>query len=317
MHEIKVTVLMPAYNTGAYIREAIQSVLNQTFTEFELLIINDGSTDDTEEIIRSLSDPRIVLISQGNAGVSAALNTGLRNARGKYIARFDADDICYPNRLKSQYHFLQENPDYVLIGSDADYIDKNGNYLFYYECIGHSQEEISQRIEIGCPFIHSSVFFLKDIAVEIGGYNERAHSFEDYLLWINFIKRGRVMNFNIPLISVRLNPESVTVDEKLRGKSFTHLKKEILFGNQRISDRQEQELKKIIASQNFTRFKHFSYHILVAKKYLWNNPTPRKAREHLRKAFQNNPGSLMTVKLFILSFLPGKLTRFLYNRSKK
>src|ERR1700754_2088364 len=93
----KITVLMPAYNAGKYIGEAIESVLEQTFTDFELLIVNDGSTDNTAAIIQSFTDPRIVLIQQPNLGVAAALNNGLKHARAEYIARFDADDICYPH----------------------------------------------------------------------------------------------------------------------------------------------------------------------------------------------------------------------------
>src|ERR1700749_3368895 len=96
----KITVLLPAYNAEKYIAKAICSVLAQTFTDFELLIINDGSTDDTEKIIRSFDDSRIVVINQENKGVSAGLNVGLAHARAPYVARFDADDICMPNRLK-------------------------------------------------------------------------------------------------------------------------------------------------------------------------------------------------------------------------
>src|SRR5580692_1553381 len=111
----KVTVLMPAYNAGKYIGEAITSVLEQSFTDFELLIINDGSTDNTEKIIRSFKDSRIVLINQDNKGIAAALNAGLNMARANYIARFDADDICYPDRLKIQYDFITTYPQYSVI----------------------------------------------------------------------------------------------------------------------------------------------------------------------------------------------------------
>ena len=295
---------MPAYNTEQYIGEAINSVLNQTFTDFELIIVNDGSTDKTEEVIKSFDDSRIVLVNQPNGGVSAALNTGLRYAKGEYIARFDADDICFPDRLQLQYTFMKENPDYVVIGSDADYMDKNGEYLYFYSNIGHTNEEITERFTTYCPFIHSSVFYRKDIAIETGGYNERAHTFEDYLLWKNFIKKGKVCNFRQPLISVRLNPESVTVDERLRGKRFIELKKAILFGNGDITEELEKELLAILKSQNFHRFKHFSYHILAAKKYLWNNHQPAKARGHLKKAISLKPFAAAAYGLLVLSYIP-------------
>ena len=129
MNEIKITVLMPAYNAAEYIAEAIESVLLQTFSDFELLIINDGSTDDTANIIRSFSDKRIVLIQQENQGVAAALNNGLLHARAEYIARFDADDICFPERLQIQVQFLDDNMDHVLTGCDAEYIAESGEHL--------------------------------------------------------------------------------------------------------------------------------------------------------------------------------------------
>ncbi|MDR3712754.1 MAG: glycosyltransferase [Puia sp.] len=311
-----VTVLMPAYNTEKYIAEAIRSVLEQHFSDFELLIINDGSTDGTEAIIRSFKDPRIVLVTQANQGVSAALNTGLRQARGRFIARFDADDTCYPDRLRKQYDFMAANPDYVLIGSDADYVDQEGEPLFYYSNIGHSYEEILEKIGIYCPFVHSTVFYRKDIVLELGGYEPKAHTFEDWLLWMQFIKKGKALNVREALIAVRLNPESVTVDEKLRGKRFSQLKKEILTGGLPITDVQEKELKRILKSQDFSAFKHYSYYILVAKKYLWNNYNPARSRRHSAKAIGLKPFLPGGYLLFLLSLLPERTLRYLHKKSK-
>src|SRR5688572_20456536 len=121
-----VTILMPAYNTALYISEAINSVLTQDFTDFELLIIDDGSTDDTVRIIKSFTDPRVRLIRQKHAGIAAALNRGLQEAEGEYIARFDADDICLPGRLCRQVDFLESHPDYVICGGEAEYISDQG-----------------------------------------------------------------------------------------------------------------------------------------------------------------------------------------------
>ena len=121
---------MPAYNAAPYIREAIDSVLAQSYTDLEFLIINDGSTDNTEAIIRSYNDARIKVFTQENKGVIGALNKGLQLAKGQYIARFDADDICYPNRLFEQYTYMMAHKDCVLLGSASDYIDKDVNFLF-------------------------------------------------------------------------------------------------------------------------------------------------------------------------------------------
>ncbi len=270
-----ITVLMPAYNAAAYISEAIRSVLQQSFADFELLVINDGSTDNTENIVRNCSDERIRLINQPHSGVAAALNLGLLNAAAPLIARFDADDICYPQRLQLQYDFLQSNPCYVLVGSDVNYADKNAEHLYRYNNAAYTNEAVKEYILSGCPFIHSSVMYKKDVALELGGYDERAHTFEDYRLWIQFITRGKVCTLQEPLITVRLNPESVTVDEKLRGRRFATLKKEMLF-SESISKQQETDLLQILKNQNFSGFKKYSYNILVAKKYLWNNYQPEK-----------------------------------------
>jgi len=179
----KVTVLMPAYNAEKYIGEAIASVLNQSFTDFELLIINDGSTDSTQKIIHSFRDKRIVLINQQNKGVSAALNVGLKAARADYIARFDADDVCHPDRLKIQYEFITSYPQYTIIGSTADYIDASGHFMFTHQLAGHLNEEIQQLKYSVCPFIHSSVLYKKDVVITNGGYNENAYTYEDHFLW--------------------------------------------------------------------------------------------------------------------------------------
>jgi glycosyltransferase involved in cell wall biosynthesis len=198
----KVTVLMPAYNAGKYIAEAIKSVLEQTFTDFQLLIINDGSTDDTEEIVHSFQDERIVLINQSHKGIAAALNKGLSKARSIYISRFDADDICFSQRLQKQVAFLDHHPDYITIGSDAEYISEDGQHLFDFKSIGHAHDEIINKIYSFCPFIHSSVMYRREAVIKCGGYSEHAHNFEDYFLWIQLLKHGKFYNLPEQLIKV-------------------------------------------------------------------------------------------------------------------
>ena len=220
----KITVLMPAYNAGKYIGDAIESVLQQTFTDFELLIVNDGSTDNTTDVIQSFDDPRIVMIYQDNKGVAQALNTGLKYARSPFIARFDADDVCHIERLQLQYEFMISNPDYSIIGSSADYMDMDGTYLFTSTPPAISNEDIQQLEHSICPFIHSTVFYKKDIILKAGGYNEYAYTFEDHFLWVNILKDQKTCNFSKPLIKLRLNPESITIDEKWRPRRFLEIK---------------------------------------------------------------------------------------------
>lgn len=156
-----VTVLMPVRNGEKYIREAVDSVLCQSYVDFELLIINDGSTDSTADVIASFHDRRIKFKTRPAQGISAALNYGLQQSAGTYVARFDADDLCLPHRLATQVAFLNDHPDYLLVGSDAEYVEENGDHLFDFKCAGHHDDEIRKDIDLICPFIHSAVMFRK------------------------------------------------------------------------------------------------------------------------------------------------------------
>ncbi len=313
---VLISVLMPVYNCEKYLREAIDSVLNQTFKDFEFIIINDGSTDNSESIILEYSDKRIKLYNKENGGVSSALNYGLKLCKAKYVARFDADDICYLNRLKDQYEFMEANPDYVLIGSDADYVDENGKYIFKFQCPGHSSDEINANILKKNPFIHSVVIFKKDLIISLGGYDLKAHTFEDHLLWLKVIKKGLVCNFNFSCIKVRINPESVTTDERIRGKRFLKIRQKILENGEIIDDKDDKELKEIIRSQNSNTSKKLGYYIFISKKYLWDNYQPKLARKNLINAIKLKPIYLLSYFLFFLTFFSKSIILKIYKTYK-
>jgi glycosyltransferase involved in cell wall biosynthesis len=307
----KITVLMPAYNAENYIAEAISSVLKQSFTPFELLIVNDGSTDRTVKIIQSFKDPRIVLIQQENKGISAALNSGLKHARAPYIARFDADDICYPDRLKVQYDFMTAHPDYQIIGSAADYIDAEGNYIFTQHPAAHLNEELQDLKYNICPFIHSSVFYRKEVITAKGGYNEHAYTYEDHFLWVNILNSTKACNLSQPLLRVRLNPESITIDEKWRTRKFRDIKYESL-KSRTITEADGIELKRIARKQYLVKIKQGSYHALCGKKFLVNNYQPAMARKNVIKAIGLHPLRLDNYLLYTISYLPRNIINWLY-----
>jgi len=302
---------MPAYNAAKYIDDAISSVLEQSFTNFELLIINDGSTDDTVQIIRSFNDPRIVLISQDNKGIAAALNLGLAHAKAPYIARFDADDVCMPNRLKVQYDFITAYPEYSVIGSAADYMDAAGHYIFTHHPAGHLNEEIQQLKYSVCPFIHSSVFYKKDLITSNGGYNEHAYTYEDHFLWANILDDEKACNLSQALIKVRLNPESITIDEKWRTRKFRSIKYTTL-KERAITAEQGIELYNISGKQISKRIKEGAYYALCGKKFLLNNYQPKKARQNVVKAIGLHPLRLDNYLIYAVSFLPENLITRLY-----
>lgn len=308
----KVTVLMPAYNAAKYIGEAIASVLKQTFTDFELLIINDGSTDETANIVRSFDDPRIVLVTQNNKGVAAALNLGLTYARAPYIARFDADDVCYPNRLKIQYDFITAYPQYSVVGSAVDYADADGDYIFTHHPEGHLNEEIQQIKHAICPFIHSSVIYKKDVIVNNGGYNEYAYTYEDHFLWVNILKNEKACNLSQSLIKVRLNPESVSIDEKWHTRKFLSIKYSTLT-KRSISESEGNELYQISGKQYSPKIKEGAYYALCGKKFLLNNYQPEKARLNVIRAISLHPFRLDNYLLYTVSYFPQKFITWLHN----
>ncbi|MDB5139912.1 MAG: hypothetical protein JWR12_1828 [Mucilaginibacter sp.] len=316
MEEInpKITVLMPAYNAGKYIREAVSSVLEQSFTDFELLIINDGSTDDTVKIIQSFNDSRIVLLNQENKGIAQALNRGLANARAPYIARFDADDICLPNRLKTQYDFITAYPEYSVIGSAAEYMDADGHYIFTHHPEAHLNEEIQQLKYSVCPFIHSSVFYKKAVVVNNGGYNEHAYTYEDHFLWVNILKDEKACNLSQALIKVRLNPESVTIDEKWHTREFRSIKYATL-KSRSITAIEGNKLSQIGGRQFSPQIKEGAYYALCGKKFLLNNYQPEKARLNMSRAISLHPLRLDNYLLYTVSYFPEKFINWLHKIS--
>lgn len=313
-HQPAITVLMPAYNAGKYIGEAITSILAQTFDDFEFLIIDDGSTDNTAAIVHSFDDKRIQYhFQKKQGGVANALNYGLQLAKAPLIARFDADDICYPGRLMTQYQFLKAHPQYHIIGSAVDYADESGKFIFRYQApVVQTGCKVALPV---CPFIHSSVMYLKESVLAMGGYPKHAHLFEDHMLWQHMLEQYKGFNLDESLIKVRLNPGSVTMDEKWQHPQVLKIKYTAL-QNRFISAEDGEKLLNLIQLQQERQVHYKAYYGLLAKKYLWNNHNPQQARYHLFKLLSYNKFSLKTYSLLLLSFLPSNLIQTIYQRIK-
>jgi glycosyltransferase involved in cell wall biosynthesis len=207
----KVTVLMSVYNGERYLREAIDSILTQTFLDFELAIVNDGSIDSTAEIISSYNDPRIRLINNArNLGLTKSLNKGLELARGQFVARQDADDISEPERLAKQVDFLEAHPDIALLGTFYQEIDERGNKIA--DCkLPCDCTNIRWALFFYTPFIHGSVMFRRATALaKIGFYNEHFRYAQDYDYWCRIALSLKVANLNEYLVGYRLSPSSMT-----------------------------------------------------------------------------------------------------------
>lgn len=215
----RVNIILSVYNGEKFIAKAIRSVLNQSYKDWELLVINDGSTDSTEEIVKvySARDPRIQYIkNEKNLGIQKSLNRGLRLAKGNYIARIDDDDEWVdPEKLEKQVVFLEQHRDYVLVGTGVIVVDESGNELFRF-LNPQRDEDIRARILSRNCFTHSSVVFRKDAALRVGGYDESPRTLhsEDYDLWL---KLGTVGKFaNLPLYAIRfmMREDSISAKNK-------------------------------------------------------------------------------------------------------
>jgi glycosyltransferase involved in cell wall biosynthesis len=195
---------LPVYNGAAYLREAIHSILNQTFTDFEFLIINDGSTDHSADILASYHDTRIQIIHQKNIGLAATLNKGIALAKGQYIARQDQDDISLPSRLAKQFAYMEQHPDCALLGTHAD-IWVNDQPVDRHHHHPHQHAVLCFEMLFNKPFVHSSVMFKRDAVQQIGGYttDPSRQPPEDFELWSRLSRKHQIANLPESLLIYR------------------------------------------------------------------------------------------------------------------
>jgi glycosyltransferase involved in cell wall biosynthesis len=212
-----VTVLMPVFNGERFLQEAIESILQQTHRDFELLIINDGSTDRSRDIILTFDDPRITLVENpGNLGLAATLNVGLGLAKHELIARQDADDLSLPERLARQVDFLEKNPSVVLVGTQAVIIDQQGFRKGRVLDRACTHDSIRWDLLFDNSFTHSSVMFRRSIIAQLGGYDMAFRYCQDYALWTQVARHHCVANIDDCLVHYRVHPFD-RMSDKLRG----------------------------------------------------------------------------------------------------
>ena len=207
-----ISVCMPVYNADQYVRDAAESVLRQTFADFEFIIVDDGSTDDSRTILEGLArrDHRIRLISRPNTGYTKALNEALGLARGTYLARMDADDVSMPDRFAKQVDHLRAHPDCVLVGSRILTIDPYGIPLYEPDHrLAH--EEIDRQLlnGVGWAIVHPAAMMVRAAVMDLGGYRPEMEPSEDLDLFLRLAERGRLANLPDVLLHYRQHVKSV------------------------------------------------------------------------------------------------------------
>jgi glycosyltransferase involved in cell wall biosynthesis len=205
-----ISVVIPVYNGEKTIRETITSVLNQTFLDFELLIINDGSTDSTLDIISSFKDLRIQFFSYPNAGLAATRNRGIALASGEYISFIDADDLWTPDKLEFQLKALQENPQASVAYSWTNHIDESGQFFREGPHLTFNGDVFARLLLVDFvgngsnPLIHTKVF------AEVGGFDESLPEVEDWDMWLKLAARYNFVAVPIPQILYRMSVKSMS-----------------------------------------------------------------------------------------------------------
>ena len=208
-----ISVILPVYNAEAYVREAVESILNQTFTDFELIIINDGSTDDSGVILRELAarDARIVLAERPNDGLVSALNEGIKIARAELIARMDADDVAMPERFALQHARMVQEPGLAVLGSFFNIIDKDGSIIRLYDDLPLTPTEARSAVG-GFLVAHPAVMMRRDAVLKAGGYRKAFCHAEDYDLWLRMSDLGyAIANLPQPLLNWREHGANVSM----------------------------------------------------------------------------------------------------------
>jgi glycosyltransferase involved in cell wall biosynthesis len=218
---------MAVYNGERYLRQAVQSVLGQTLSDFELVIIDDGSTDGSAGLLREFLDPRIRIITNPrNEGLTRCLIRGCGEARGKYIARMDADDISYPQRFEKQVEFLEAHPDHAVVGCRCHYVDSGGEIQ---NTSGHflEDDEIKKDVWRRSPIVHGSAMFVRECLLECGGYREIFRCAQDYDLWLRLVGNYKMANLPDVLYGYRYHRSSITLQRLYLQSQFVELAREL------------------------------------------------------------------------------------------
>lgn len=205
-----ITVLMPVYNAGQYIKEAIDSVLSQTFKDFEFLILNDGSIDNSNEIIQEYKDERI-RYEVFQHDFLTTLNNGIDLSKGKYIARMDADDIMMPDRLAVQFDFMEKHSDIVACGSYISFIENEQNILER----PISPNEVFESLMLFCPIANPSSMIRRKVIIDHHiRYNPNYLYAEDYKFWTELAKYGKIANIPLVLLKYRISAVQVSLTHR-------------------------------------------------------------------------------------------------------
>lgn len=287
-----VSVIMPVYNESEYVRNAVESILNQSFRDFEFIIIDDGSTDNTLDIIKNYKDDRIIVFESNHQGIVAQLNYGISRAKYQFIARMDGDDISHPHRLEKQVLFIHKNSDIDMVGTNVIYINNYGRSVIKKE-FPENSNSIEYMMPILCSICHPTIMIKKEVIIEMGGYSNIKYV-EDYDLFLRMLtKKKKMYNIQEYLHFYRFE-KSYLKSKKLAIQDLISLK---------LGERYIQE--------NSPLPNDYDYFFRLALANYYRGKLHR-SRSYLLKSLVKSPKRIFSVLRYIpLTILGDKITAFL------
>ena len=298
------SVIMPVFNAERYLVDSISSILNQSFKDFEIILINDGSKDNSLNIIKKFKrlDKRIVLINnKSNRGLPKSINSGLRIAKGKYIARMDADDISMPDRFLIQFNYLEEHRDIFLIGSSAEVIDENNNHigsLIKYD----NYRKIYRKLLDSNPLIHPSIMFRNEKIL----YREKFKASEEYDFYLRLLSLGKhITNLPQKLIKYRVSKNSFVSTAPNQRYFFEKAKQFYRQRTEKGKDEYNSFNLDEIKVEEKPNFDKNNLRAIIIIKLFDNQMT--KVRENIFEYTKKYGLDKKMIMTYIISFLPIKL----------
>jgi GT2 family glycosyltransferase len=221
----RVTVLMPVYDAERFLAEAVESILAQTFRDFELLAVDDGSRDGSTALLGAYAhrDPRVRVVERPHEGVTATLNAGLALARGGLVARMDADDVALPRRLELQVARLEREPGLVCVGGAYEVIDAKGRLIGRVRPPCEPERLEAFALDGASPICHPAAVYRRDPVLALGGYDASATFAQDYELWLRLMEVGRLAN--LPEVVLRLRHHARSVSEVAQAQQLEHARR--------------------------------------------------------------------------------------------
>ena len=312
-----ISIVLCAFNEEYYIEQAIDSIMKQTYSNWELIVIDDGSTDNTSKIVTKYcyTNPKIKLIHQENGGIALARNRGITAAKGDFIAFHDADDISSEDRLLAQITMFNNDNKLVMVGSDSDVIDVAGKKVAEIRSMAND-EDIRLGMLFHNQFVHGSVMAKRRSLEKVGGFKTNYGNFEDYELWLRLLNEGTVANITKHLYCWRLQPRGLSYRQHKENRYWSEKKiVQQLAWHYMISgtfDLNETILKKIpngFENDKWYRQRLSNYRLECAQQF-FSIKELEKGRIMSVAARCSTRGAITGIPMFFLSFIHPRLTYF-------